>query len=152
MKPIAIILAAAVIALGIFVLNVSGPRAATDPRASIGPRAIGNAELLALQNLNQVMNTFVQIANAQLAIAQREVAALEQANVLKSQEHVLKSQELSMEAMRIDLGTFNVCQTLRYHDRGPGDPAIMAHWVGLDCASRTGLSLWAQGPQPAAIP
>ena len=146
MKPIAYILAAAVIALGVFVLSMSGLKAATDPRSSIGPRVIGNAELLALENLNATMQTLVSKMNADIAVGQRIAAALEQANALKAQE-------LSMEATRIDLETFQSCHRIRYQGRMERtEDARMAHWTGLDCATRTGLSLWAEGPQPASIP
>ena len=146
MKPIAYILAAAVIALGVFVLSMSGLKAATDPRSSIGPRVIGNAELLALENLNQVMNTFVQIANAQITISQREIAALEQANALKAQE-------LTMEALNtsasISARSTNVISTKIPRTHHPRRHGALDRPRLLDPHRTLPVG---RGPQPASIP
>ena len=126
MRPMAIILAAAVMIGGIIVLNGSIKTRAAAPPVVV-PQGRTDIGLAALGTIDATMKTLTSKMDYDVAANLRIAAALERANQIK--------------AMEIDYMMFLKC-----HDALDEGRAVL--WKSLDCNTRTGIPMVAE-QQPA---
>ena len=127
MRPLAIVLAAAVMVAGFLVLSASiGTRAAAPP--AVIPQGRMDIGMAALGTIDATMKTLTSKMDYDVAANLRIAAALERANQIK--------------AMEIDYMMFLKC-----HDALDEGRAVL--WKSLDCGTRTGIPMAAEAPKPA---